>query len=350
MSRRILAFTLGLSVFAAPVVFAEGDAADPNAAPAPKAAPLPEVVADDVADAALAAFKENWKAKDLQGDDRLAQRDCAMQQLTLINHPKVVDELAKVLRGNDPNLRIAAAVHLSTQKALPVAAGKRLAEAVQRNKNDVAFVMACLSSVGQLKYLGASDLLEELLKHPDFSIRKAAIDAIGATQDARLLLAMLKIVRIDPEKGAPPEPKKSSGQTEQDGEGYSWEGAEATVDTGTAGDGDQKAAEAKAKAEAAKNKADAERAAGASGGTSGGGKPAKPGGRGGGGGGRSIQELIHPIQRALTAITGQEFDTPQAVYTWLVANRGAVADLGKEVGVAEKQQAKDEKELLSASK
>ncbi|MGE0193333.1 MAG: HEAT repeat domain-containing protein [Planctomycetota bacterium] len=346
MHGRTLSLALALTgLLSLPAFAAPDGGADPAAAPAPEAAAPAELASPEEVKAAVEAYKENWKAKGLKGDERLAQRDWAMQQLAAVQHPEVVDELAKVLKGSDENLRIAAAVHLSSQTALPVQAGKKIAEAIQRNKNDVNFLMAALDSLGRLKFLGATEVIDEMLRHPDFSVKKAAIEAVGSTGDMRLMLPMLKLVQIDPDREPPGARGKNSGQSESDGEGYSWEGAEATVDTGTAGDGDQKAAEKKAKEQAAKNKAEADAKAAASGGS--GGKPDKPGK---GGGGRSIQELIHPIKKALGALTGEEFDSPVTVHAWLVAHKDEIAARIKELADVEKDQAKTEKEAVEAAK
>ena len=342
MPRRTFRLALALAALLAVPAFAAPDGgAEPAAAP--EAAPA--LASPDEVKAAIEAYKDNWKAKGLKGEERLAQRDWAMQQLVAIQHPDVVDELAKVLKGSDENLRIAAAVHLSEQTALPVLAGKKIAEAIQRNKNDSNFLMAALDSLGRLKFLGATEVIEDMLRHPDFSVKKAAIEAVGATGDMRLILPMLKLVQIDPDRDPPAARGKNSGQSESDGEGYSWEGAEANVDTGSAGDADQKAAEKQAKEQAAKNEAEAKAQNG--GADSGGGKPNKPGK---GGGGRSIQELIHPIKKALGALTGEEFDSPATVHAWLVEHKEDIAARIKELADVEKDQAKTEKEAVAAAK
>ena len=344
---------LGLLAFGLPGLAPGRAEAAPGDEPAP-AAETPEtpeaapvvLATDEEADAAVEAFKDAWKAKGLKGDERLAQRDWAMQQLASIQHPEVVDELAKVLRGSDENLRIAAAVHLSTQTGLPVLAGRKVAEAIARNKSDVTFVMAALDTLGRLKYLGASDVISDMLRHPDFSVKKAAIEAVGNTGDVRLLKDMLKQVGIDADK--PPKEETRQGGQEQKEEGYSWEGAEATVDTGSAGDGDQKEAERQAKEKAEKNKADAERKAGGGGGMDGGSTGSGVNKPGKGGGGRSPKELIHAVKRALGVLTGEEFDSALSVHVWVAEHEGEIGDLIKAVCEAEKQQAKDEKEAVKA--
>lgn len=350
-----LAAVLALALAASPSFATPEEAPDAGAPEAPAGAaaapaPAPAVVlaTDEEAQAAVELFKDEWKAKGLKGDERLAQRDWAMQTLARLQHPEIVDELAKVLRGNDEDLRIAAAVHLGTQTGLPVAAGKKLAEAIKRNKNDVTFVMAALDTLGRLKYLGATDVISDMLRHPDFSVKKAAIEAVGNTGDIRLLKDMLKQVGIDADK-APKEETRTGGQGEKE-EGYSWEGAEASVDTGTAGDGDQKEAERQAKEKADKNKADAERKAGGGGGMDGGSTGTGVNKPGKGGGGRSPKELIHAVKRALGVLTGEEFDGPLSVHVWVNEHEKEVAELIKAIAEAEKVQAKSEKDAVKAER
>ena len=279
---------------------------------APKVKPIPPLASDAEAEAALTEFKEAYKARGLKGDDKTSERDFAMQKIAPIQHRDVIKALAKVVKSKDPNLRIAAVVHLGEQRALPSLAGKVVADALLRSKKDVNFAITALETLGQLGYLGASPVVEQMLRHNDFSVKKAAIATVGQMKDMRLLRPMLAQVGINPDKDLEDVEKRERREKE---DGHSWEGAEASVDTGTAGDGDQKAAEKQAKEQAAKNKAEAEAAAG--------GKPSI--GRSGGGGGRSTKELIHPIKKALSAMTGESFEGPTSVVKWCQENKSDIA-------------------------
>jgi hypothetical protein len=250
--------------------------ADPLPAnPAPAAPAVPKVDDDAKATAAVATFKEAFKAKGLKGDERLAQRDWALSELVKVQHPLVVAELGEVARSNDEKLRLLAVIYLGDQKALPALAGEQVLTALKKHGGDTVLVLSALQSLASLKYLGGDELIAELVRSEDYVVKKAAIAAVGQVGDMRLIDDLLKLLGVDP-KGAPPsggkEDQKSGGKEVT--EGYSWDGAEAKVDHGHA-DNTQENAEAKAKAEAqiAANKA----AAGAGAG--------KGGGGGGGGGG-----------------------------------------------------------------
>ncbi len=87
---------LALSLAALPVVAVRAHAEPPAApAPAPAAKPL---ATDAEVEAALAKFKEDFKAKGLKGDDKLSQKDFALKELAKLQHLKVVDALASVFR------------------------------------------------------------------------------------------------------------------------------------------------------------------------------------------------------------------------------------------------------------
>jgi HEAT repeat protein len=327
-SGRLLALALAAAIFPAASALAE----DPKPAPAgdAKAAPKPPALAtDEEADAALLAFKEEWKAKGLKGKEKELQRAWAMEKLSKVNHPSVVDALAEVSRGGDAKLRATAVLYLSEQKALPGPAGRAALAALERNKKDFVLLFSSLDTIGSVRYLGAGDSLRELMKGDNFTVRKAAIVAAGKTGDVRLLPDLLKLLGIDA--------KEDGGGDDKEvvvTEGYSWEGAEASVDTGTAGDADQQAAEAAVAAQLAANEAAAAAAAGAGGGGSGGGATT----RGKGGAARSIKELAPHILKAVQQITGQKFATGKAIAEWLKANRAWLAEERARVAEAAKAQ------------
>jgi hypothetical protein len=315
-------------VLAAPV--ARGEDPKPAGAPPADAKPAapPALASDADAAAAVAAFKEEFKAKGLKGEDKTAQRDWAMSKISKIQHAQVVEELADVVRGGDEKLRRIAVLYLGDQKALPGSAGRVASAALEKNRKDPRFVLSALRTIGGVGYLGAEETLRDLMKGDDFLYKKAAIVAAGETRDIRLLPDLLRIVGVT-DKGT----QESGGSDEVVvEEGYSWEGAEASVDTGTAGDGDQQAAEAQVEAELAANEAAAAAGAGA-----GGSKGSSASQRGKGGASRSPKELAPHVLKAVSRITGQSFQTPQAIVAWLKANRSKIAD--ERSKVAEKAKA-----------
>lgn len=328
---RSLALAL-LGGFAVPVR-ADG----PAPAPAPvKARALPEQASDEDAQAALLAFEEAWKAKGLKGDDRLMERDRALGLLAKVHHPLVVLALGEVAKTGDDDLRPVALVYLGLQKGTPGLAGEMVLAALKKHGKDVVMVLSGLQSLGQLKYLGGDDTLKDLLKTEDYTIKKCAITTVGQVGDMRLMDDLLKILGVDP-KGAPPgkgEDDKKGGKEVVE-EGYSYEGAEASVDTGTSGDGDQKAAEAKAKEQIARNKA----AAGKGGGGGGAGGAGDGGGGGGrGGSARSKEELKPYILKALKQLTGETFMGSKELREWLRGNGPKIADGKKAAEALEAEQ------------
>ena len=317
----------------------KGQNADPK-----KAEALPTCDTDEDVAAALEEFKTAFKAKGLKGDERSAQRDFALEQLSAYQHAKIVDVIAKAMTHSDENVRLAAVTHMATQRALPVQAGEAVLKAAKRYRKDIFFQMSALDTIGKLRYLGGTAYITEALEHQDFGVIRSAITAIGNLRDHRLMYPMLKVVGIDAERVAD---GTSTSGAEQASQGYSWDGAEASVDTGTSGDGDQKEAERQAKEQAAENKAAAESKAGGGGmGSVGGGGGGMNGASSGrrGGGGRNKQELIHPIKATLAKLTGEDFDDAKSIFKWLRANGDNVKELIKVVNAAEKTQEKAAKE------
>lgn len=302
----------------APPAFAE-DPAPPAAPalPAPPAPPAAKFASDADAEAAVAKFREDWKAPGLKGDDKLMQRDFALAQLSRVAHPLVVLELGEAARTADDDLRPIAVAYLGLQKGSPALSGEQILAAMKKHAKDDVLVISGVQALGQLRYLGADDQLKALLKTEDYALKKAVIIAVGQLGDMRLMDELLKLLGVDPNEKAPDGGKddpKSGGKEVVD-EGYSYEGAEATVDTGTAGDGDQKAAEAKVKDQIARNKA---AAGGGKGGGGGGGAGSGVGGTGGrGGSARSKEELKPYILKALKALTGETFMSSKELRVWL---------------------------------
>ena len=232
---RVLPLALSLPVALALIgpVAANPPAAEPQA-PAP--APAPKLDDEAKAVAAVAPFKEAWKAKGLKGEEKLAQRDWALSELVKVHHPLIVAELGDVARSGDESLRTLAVIYLGDQKALPALAGEQVLAALKKHGGDTVLVLSALQSLASLKYLGSDELLKDLLRSEDFVVKKAAIAAVGQVGDMRLIDELLKILGVDP-KAPPPAAggkEEKSGGKEVVEEGYSWEGAEAVVDHGHA--------------------------------------------------------------------------------------------------------------------
>jgi uncharacterized membrane protein YgcG len=339
---------IALLAFAAP---AFGDGMDPAAppaapapAPAPAAKPAPTIASDEEAAAAIAAYKEAWKAKGLKGDDKLSQRDWALDELSKVQHPLVAAELGDVARAGEGDLKLIAVIYLARQKALPGVAGEQVLQSMQKNAKDVAFLLSALQTLGKLRYLGGDDNLKDLLKSQDWAVRKYAITAVGQVGDMRLVDELLKFLGVDLKNAPPPAPTggkgDESGGKEVVEEGYSWDGAEATVDHGDA-DNTKENAEAKAKAEAeiARNKAEASGSKGAGGGMGGGGGGGDMGGKGGrGGSGRSPNELKPYVLSALKSLTGETFMNSREVRAWFDKNAAVVTQKKKDCDVTEATQ------------
>lgn len=340
--KRTLHLTLGVALLVAwlPAVglHAEGEADKPQAA-APTGAP---VVGDEAAAEALALFKVNWKASGLKGDDRLSQRDFALEQLAKVQHPDVVEAIGKVTRNPDPDLRLLALIYLAEQTAYPHQAGKYVVQALRSGKRDEVLLLTALQTLGQLRYLGAGEDLVEMLAHRNFAVRKTAIATVGAVGDLRLLDHVLKLLGIKAAGDGGGDEKKEGGGKETTEEGYSWDGVDVTYDTGTAGDGDQKQAEKIGKEQLAKNKAEAGGGRGGGDGNASGAGGSSGGGGGGGRGAssRSSEELVPDVLRTLKKLTGEEFDKPSTIKTWLKANKDLVKEKEAQLDEAEKEQKK----------
>lgn len=252
---------------------------------------------DAQADAALATFKDAFKARGLKGDDKLMAKEYAMRALAKYQHKRIVDALAKVTRDRSVDIRTAALRHLGTQHLLAGYAGRKVMDAMKKWKKDSTFVMASLSAIASLKCFIADERIRELMKHNDYSIKKQALLTVGELVDMRMLddlVALLTELKID--------------------KGVSWDGASATHDTGTAGDGDQKAAEAKAKAAAAKNKKAGRRA------------------------GRTQRDIGPVVLEALKRLTGEEFSGSIEAKAWVEANADMIKAAKERLTVRAKDQ------------
>ena len=296
--------------------------------PKPAVKPAPVVASDEEATAAVEKFKTDFKAKGLQGEDKTSQRDFAMAQMSKVQHRLVVEQLAGVTRNPDATLKTLAVIYLGDQRAVPGAAGAAVAAAMEKAGDDFVLSISGAQSLGSLQYLGARETIRSLLKHTNYALKKSGIAAIGEIRDMRMLGDVIAVIGLTYSADG-----KEGGGPEVVGEGTSWEGASASVDTGSSGDGDQKAAEAAAKAKIAANKAAATGAGGASSGDEGG------GGLGGGGAKRTPRELIPVVLDTLRKLTGEAFPNPAAVKTWIKEHAASIAEQCKALDAAEKDQA-----------
>lgn len=293
--RPVVAFAL--LTFAAPSARAEESAK----AAAPK--PIPPLATTVDAKAAIAAFKAEFKGKDV------AKKADAVDALGAVNHPFVVDELVKVTRHKDPELRAAAYQNLERQRAIPDVAGKAVMSGLDLKSKDVEAVTHVIDTVEVLRHRGSLPVLLALCRHDDHAIVRAALDAIGDMKDVRALDAVLELLK---------ELKVEDG--------VKWDGASASVDTGTAGNGDQQAAEAQARAAAAGNARKGKSAARRM---------------------RSAGEIVYMV---LKDLTGEAFASGKDARAWVEKHKDALAAKKKALDDEQKQQEETGKAAVAAAK
>jgi hypothetical protein len=273
-------------------------AAEPPAVAPPKEAPRPPMASDEEAEAALALFKVEFKAKGLKGDEKLAQMDYAMRQLAEVQHPKIVDAIYKITRHKVPEIRTSAVMRLGQQRALPAYAGEHVVKAMRKNWSDETYLMAGLETIGALGYLGAGKVLRELILHSDYAVVKNALVTMGELVDTRFIEDVIKLMKkLKLEKGA------------------KWDGVSVTYDTGAPGTHDQEMAEKIGKAKEAKNRAKGRSA------------------------GRSMRDLGPVVLEVAKALTGQEFTGSIAARKWVDENKAHV----KKLHDRDEQREKDQK-------
>ena len=282
---------------AAPAVRAE----EPAKEVAPK--PVPPLATTAEAKAAIAAFKAEFKGKDV------AKKADAVDALGAVNHPFVVDELVKVTKHKDPELRAAAYQNLERQRAIPDVAGKAVMSGLDLKSKDVEAVTHVIDTVEVLRHRGSLPVLLALCRHDDHAIVRAALDAIGDMKDVRALDAVLELLK---------ELKVEDG--------VKWDGASASVDTGTAGNGDQQAAEAQARAAAAGNARKGKSAARRM---------------------RSAGEIVYMV---LKDLTGEAFGSGKDARAWVEKNKDALAAKKKALDDEQKQQDEAGKAAIAAAK
>ncbi len=330
----LILLLLGSVLLLAPLAAAEE--------PDPKSSAM--IASDEDAAAALDQFKTEYRARGLKGEEKLSQRDWAMSELARLQHPDIVDALAKISKGSNKTLRILAVIYLGEQTELPGLAGPRILKALKRGAKEPILVLSALQSLGNLRYLGAADQLGAYLEHRDFAIKKASIQAIGQIGEMRLWKEILRLAGVEVKSGE----DVNAGTDQQNNkeevveEGYSYEGVEVTYDTGTAGDGDQKMAEKIGKAKLAANKAAATKGKGGAGG---GGGSVGSTATGKGGVARDPKELLPFVLRTLWLLTGERFQNSHEVAKWVRANRQTIRERIEVLNAMEKAQKEEAKEL-----
>ncbi len=275
--RRLMSFLAVLTLAAAPV-FAEEPAEKKAKPPAPPLA-TPEELKE-----AFAVYKTEWKAKGLKGDEKLGARVYAIKTLAATQHKKVVDQLAKLTRNRDQDIRTAAVQYLGMQRALVGYAGAKVVAAMEKNVDDSVVQISGLHAIQELDYRVCEEILRARMKHKDYSVQKSAMFAIGEMKDMRLLPDVFKLLK---------EIKLAKGEK--------WDGVSVTHDTGTAGDHDQKMAEKKGKEQMAKNKRKGKRGA------------------------RMQRDLGPVIEEVMKTLTGEEFQKEKDARDWMKANEKPIA-------------------------
>ena len=341
---------------------------------------------------ALETFETDWKARGIPKDEIVSQRNYAMKKLAKLQHPLVIQELAKITKNRDKDLRTLAVIYLGDQQLHPHLAAQPILASMKKHKRDRGAIMTGLQSICLLNYLGARKQLIALMKHRDLAIQKTAIATVGATKDMRLLKDVVKLLGVDvdetssqaetgkPEsaaegaKGAdaPATPSSGSegdggGESETVDEGYSWDGVEVFVPEGEDPAKAVAAAQEKARSEAeAKARGGKSSGAGAAPATS---KPsaADPGGGnsesgasakglGGnsnrrGGQQRGSSELVPTILVTLKQLTGVKFSEPGSIKEWVTKNTSKIRRRQRALDREEKaQKMADEKAMKAAKK
>ncbi len=259
-------------------------AGDPVEKKEAKKAPPPLATADELKEA-FAAYKTEFKAKGLKGEEKVGARVYAIKTLAATQHKQVCDALFKLTRNRDQDVRTAAVQYLGMQRALAGYAGGKVVAAMKKHSNDPIIQISGVQAIQDLDYRACEDLLRSLIKHDDYAVQKSAMFAVGEMKDMRLLkdvYMMLKKLKL--------------------AKGDKWDGVSVNYDTGTSGDHDQKMAEKMGKAQMKKNER-----------------------KGRGGGGRSQRDLGPVVEEVMEKLTGQEFSKEKEAKDWLKANEKPIA-------------------------
>ena len=297
MPRALLALFAVFLLLAAPV-----HAEEPKAE---EEAPIPELADKEELKEAIDAYKTEYKAKGMKGEEKLAYQVHAIRTLAEVQHPKVVDMLVKLTKNKNPDIAAAALIGLGDQRRIPGYAGQAVVKVMTIKSKDATTQMAGLAAISNLKYFGAKDVITKLMGHHDYAVKKNALVTIGKLKDERFIEEIVKLMKeLKLEKGA------------------KWDGVNVTYDTGTAGDGDQKMAEKIGKAQEAKNKKKGKRAA------------------------RSQRDIGPVVLELMFDLTGERFTGGIAARKWLNENR---KDVDAKAG-ARKAQADEQAAEAKASK
>jgi hypothetical protein len=292
-SRLLLAFALVLGIGPA------GLAQDAPSAPRP----VPTLASTPDAKAALAKFKEAFKAK-----DPAAKAD-AVDGLGKTNHPFVVQELVKLTRHKDAEIRAAAFMNLGDQRAIPGVVGAEMLKLLDVKSQDWEFLAHVIDAIEGAGCRGAWQPLVTLLHHDNQIVVRWALSALGDLKEVRAVdavVALIKELKIE--------------------EGVSWDGVEVNVDTGAAGSGDQQKAEAIGKAMLAANKAK------------------------GRSGARKMRNLGSIVYDVLKDLTGQQFKSGNEARAWVEAHKAELDAQKKALDAEQKAQEEQAKAALAAAK
>jgi hypothetical protein len=216
---------------------------------------------------------------------------------------------------------------------------------MKRHSKDTVLVLSALQSLGSLRYLGAKDEIESLMEHNDFSVKKAAITAVGDIGDMRLINRVLRFAGVEVKTSTDSVEQGDNQQGSKEEvveEGYSYEGAEERVDWGLA-DNTAENAEAKRRVEAkiAANKRAAQAKAQSSGRGGGGGSGGASGASGPRGGvARSPKELIPAVLGTLYRLSGEKFEHSREVAAWVKEHLAEIKARKAELDEEEKEQRK----------
>jgi hypothetical protein len=272
--------------------------------PDPDEDPIPPLSTEAEAMQALLEFKKDYRAPGLKGDERTAMREVAMRKLARTQHALVADQLGKLTRDRDPDLKTLALLYLGYQRALPGYAGELVLKALKANPGDAVFAMFAIEAIERLAYRGAIDVLRGLLADKDDGVKKVAILYVGDAAEWRLiddLLALMKELKID--------------------QGSKTEGHEVRYDSGAAGDADAKMAE-KIYHERYGSSARKARS-----------------------GGRAMRDMKPVLLDAMKSLTGVDFATGTSARDWVDENKESIAAKQKALAEEAAEQAAAAAEL-----
>ena len=189
----------------------------------------------------LEKFKEAYDSDDV--DDRIL----AVRNLGKWRHEKVLKQLAKIWhKGDELELKEAAAIGLGNQTPFPKKAGKELVKGLVKYEDwasredpegddeleqrlEANVLVAGIRAVGDLGYKDGWKQMKGFIDHHDDDVAGEMMLTCGKLKEYRALKILLEWFNFYPD-------------------GYSWSGGSVRVDTGAAGNKDAKAAKAKWKA------------------------------------------------------------------------------------------------------